>query len=248
MQDLYNHHWRDLISKVKNIVVLTGAGVSAESGVKTFRDNNGLWENHPIEDVATPEGFKRNPRLVYDFYNARRRQLLDPMVKPNPAHHALARLEQEFNGNVLLVTQNVDNLHERAGSSKILHMHGDLLSSRCEGSGRVDRIDRDFGQDDVCHCCTPGQRIRPNIVWFGEMPMYMDDIYSALASADLFISIGTSGNVYPAAGFVEEARFHGAHTVELNLEPSRGQNLFAEKRYGQASELVTQFVDEVLAK
>jgi NAD-dependent deacetylase len=230
----------------KRIVVLTGAGISAESGLKTFRDNDGLWENHRVEDVATPEAFLRDPALVYRFYNERRSQLLGGTIKPNPAHMALAKLQQHYGDNLLLVTQNVDNLHEQGGSKKVLHMHGELLSARCCVSGKIFDVSTNFDGDSRCTCCQPAQKIRPNIVWFGEMPLFMDEIYQALEKADLFISIGTSGNVYPAAGFVQEANQAGAHTVELNLEPSMGQSNFAEKRYGRAGDIVPAFVEQLL--
>jgi NAD-dependent deacetylase len=231
----------------KNIVVLTGAGISAESGIKTFRDNNGLWENHRVEDVATPEGFQINPEMVYRFYNQRRQQLLEPGIAPNPAHIALATLEKELAGEFLLVTQNVDNLHERAGNHNLRHMHGDLLSARCCKTEKTFKYNEFFDHTTPCKCCNPPSQIRPNIVWFGEMPLYMEKIYQRLWQADLFISIGTSGNVYPAAGFVEEANRSGARTVELNLEPSNGENLFQQKIYGNASQIVPEFVDRLLA-
>lgn len=222
----------------RRIVVLTGAGISAESGLRTFRDADGLWENHRVEDIATPEGFARNPQLVQDFYNARRAQLKD--VQPNAAHTALALFEQEFRGDFLLVTQNVDDLHDRAGSHNLLHMHGELLKSRCLTSGRVHPQNGDITPELLCPCC--GQpSLRPHIVWFGEMPLYMGRIYAALEQCDLFVSIGTSGHVYPAAGFVETARRAGAHTVEINLEPSNVRDAFAEHRYGPASQLVPDF-------
>lgn len=239
---------RDRPLKIDKIVVLTGAGCSAESGLKTFRDNDGLWEEHRVEDVATPEAFSANPELVYRFYNARRQQLLAGDVQPNAAHQALANLEKSFAGEFLLVTQNVDNLHEKAGSNKILHMHGDLLSARCTKSGVVFEEHSAYDGASRCSCCQPGQAIRPNIVWFGEMPLYMDEIYDALFQADLFISIGTSGNVYPAAGFVQEANRNGAHTVELNLEPSLGESAFTEKHYGPAGKVVPRYIQELLEK
>ncbi|WP_100641339.1 Sir2 family NAD+-dependent deacetylase [Alteromonas facilis] len=225
-----------------NVVVLTGAGISAESGLKTFRDNNGLWENHRLEDVATPEAFHRNPDLVYRFYNERRRQLQSPDVTFNQAHTALSDLEDVLGSNLTLVTQNVDNLHERAGSKRVYHMHGKLLSARCCKSGQQFAIDCDFDGRDRCHCCSPTATIRPDIVWFGEMPMYMDVIEDALTQADWFISIGTSGNVYPAAGFVEIAKFSGAKTVELNLEPSNNNHLFDIQINGPATQVVPQFL------
>jgi len=222
---------------IENIVVLTGAGISAESGLQTFRGGDGLWCGHRVEDVATPEGYARDPALVQEFYNMRRRQLLE--VEPNAAHHALAKLAADWKGGFLLVTQNVDDLHERGGSpaQSLLHMHGELLKKRHNDSGNIILCDEDL--DAACDW-------RPHIVWFGEMPLEMERIYKALRACDLFISIGTSGNVYPAAGFVAEARNAGAHTVELNLEPSMGNSMFAEKRYGKATEIVPAFVAELL--
>lgn len=229
-------------------MVLTGAGCSAESGLKTFRDNDGLWENHRVEEVATPEAFAANPTLVYRFYNERRKQLIEGNVIPNSAHLALARLEQTFTGKFTLITQNVDNLHEKAGSQHILHMHGDLLTARCTSTGETFNTTKDFDANTPCACCTPASPIRPDIVWFGEMPMFMNKIQQALWDAELFISIGTSGNVYPAAGFVQEANRNGAHTVELNLEPSLGQSDFIERHYGPAGEVVPEYVDRLLEK
>lgn len=229
---------------VKSIVVLTGAGISAESGINTFRSGDGLWENHCVEDVATLEGFARNPQLVHNFYNARRRHLLSTEIRPNPAHSELARLQHEFPGEVLIVTQNIDNLHERAGSDALVHMHGELLKMRCSVSNLVFDIREDISFDSVCRCChTPGN-LRPDIVWFGEMPMQMPRIISALESCDLFLSIGTSGNVYPAASFYETAKFLGAYTVELNLDPT--QSKFDEHIYGAAASIVPEFVQRLL--
>ena len=228
------------------VVVLTGAGISAESGIRTFRAADGLWEEHRVEDVATPEGFARDPDLVQAFYNARRRQLQQPDVAPNAAHLALAKLEEALGDRFLLVTQNIDNLHERAGNRNIIHMHGELLKVRCAWSGQVLDWKEDVLPEDKCHCCQFPSRLRPHVVWFGEMPLGMDEIYSALAMADVFIAIGTSGHVYPAAGFVHEARLHGAHTVELNLEPSQVGSEFEEKHYGLASTVVPEFVDKLL--
>ena len=230
----------------QRIVVLTGAGISAESGIKTFRASDGLWEEHRIEDVATPEGFAADPALVHQFYNGRRRQLLGGDVAPNPAHLALADLERRINGDFMLVTQNIDNLHERAGSVNVVHMHGELLKMRCAHTDQVFPIETDIALDDRCACCGLRQCLRPHVVWFGEMPLQMDDIYGALDACDLFVSIGTSGNVYPAAGFVQVARAAGAHTLEINLEPSATESLFAEKRYGLASEELPRFVSELL--
>lgn len=228
------------------VVVLTGAGISAESGIRTFRAADGLWEEHRVEDVATPEGFALNPQLVQSFYNARRRQLQSAEIAPNAAHLALARLEEALGDRFLLVTQNIDNLHERAGNKNVIHMHGELLKVRCAWSGQVLEWTGDVTPDDKCHCCQFPSALRPHVVWFGEMPLGMDEIYSALAMADVFIAIGTSGHVYPAAGFVHEAKLQGAHTVELNLEPSQVGSEFEEKQYGLASEVVPAFVEKLL--
>lgn len=225
------------------VVILTGAGISAESGIKTFRDNDGLWENHAVEDVATPDAFARNPELVYKFYNERRQQLVGGDIHPNLAHVALAKLEQTLQENLIVVTQNVDNLHERGGCSQVIHMHGELLSAKCIKSGKSAPIANKLSADTQCVCCQPKASMRPDIVWFGEMPYYMDDIQQHLVNADLFVSIGTSGNVYPAAGFVQIANYAGAYSLELNLEPSEGQTDFSECHYGLASELVPAFVD-----
>lgn len=228
-----------------SVVVLTGAGVSAESGLKTFRDNDGLWENHRIEDVCTPEAFARDPGRVQAFYNARRRQLLDGAA-PNAAHIALGEIERAFEGRWTLITQNVDNLHERGGSQNVLHMHGELLKGRCTTSGQVFEWQDDITPETRCPCCGGAGALRPHIVWFGEMPLHMATIEQALADCDLFVAIGTSGQVYPAAGFVEMANACGAHTVELNLEPTTGRSLFAEHHYGPASETVKHFFRQLV--
>lgn len=233
---------------IESIVILTGAGISAESGIRTFRASDGLWEDHRVEDVATPEAFHRDPHLVHRFYNSRRNQLLSDPVKPNPAHMALAELEEKFPGKVLLVTQNIDNLHERSGSKNLIHMHGELLKLRCQESGVVYQITEDAQPEDICQCCGSSGNLRPDIVWFGEMPMHMETIYSALEECDLFISIGTSGHVYPAAGFVELASSCGALTVELNLEPSKKESAFDHHIYGLASDVVPEFVQDILSQ
>jgi NAD-dependent deacetylase len=233
-------------SHYRSIVVLTGAGVSAESGIKTFRASDGLWEDHRIEDVATPDGFRRDAELVHRFYNARRSQL--SAVQPNEAHKALALLEQEFDGDYLLITQNVDNLHERAGSQSLIHMHGELLKVRCLKSGYVYTIDTPISSSASCLCCGEPGHLRPDIVWFGETPMEMERIYDHLANCDLFISVGTSGHVYPAAGFVELATEVGAYAIEINLESTRQQALFDEHRVGLAGEEVPKLVDQILGK
>jgi len=230
----------------QNIVVLTGAGISAESGIQTFRSQDGLWENHRIDDVATPEGYQRNPKLVQTFYNERRAQLQLPSISPNNAHIALGKLEQHSQANVTIVTQNIDNLHERGGSKNIIHMHGELLKARCSVSEQQIEQIGDLHEGDLCHCCKKPSQLRPDIVWFGEMPIGMNNIYQALEAADLFISIGTSSVVYPAAGFVHDATLYGAHTIEINLEPSAMESEFSEKRYGKASIEVPKLIDEIL--
>jgi NAD-dependent protein deacetylase/lipoamidase len=235
------------IAEGGSIVVLTGAGISKESGLDTFRCEDGIWSRVNLEDVATPEGFARNPALVHAFYNARRSKLADPGVEPNAAHAALARLEREWRGGVFLVTQNIDDLHERAGSANILHMHGELNKVRCEACGAVLPWREDLGTGDICPACHRPGRLRPHVVWFGEMPIDMERIYAALDCCALFVSIGTSGNVYPAAGFVSHVRMYTrAHTVELNLEPSNGATLFAETIYGPAGAVVPDFVERLL--
>ncbi len=229
-----------------NVVVLTGAGVSAESGLKTFRDNNGLWEQHKVEEVATPQAFSANPALVYRFYNDRRAQLADGAIKPNAAHLALAQLEKALGEQLTLITQNVDNLHERAGSTRVLHMHGELLSSRCTGSGHRQVCTVAFDRKTRCQCCAEPQPLRPDIVWFGETPLHMDTIIMALSRADIFIAIGTSGDVYPAAGFVQLASESGAKTVELNLAAGTNQRYFDEAIEGPASEVVPAYVHQII--
>ncbi len=231
-----------------DIVVLTGAGISKESGLATFRDADGIWAKVRIEDVATPEAFARDPAGVHEFYNARRSKLAAGLVEPNAAHEALARLEAEGPGRVLVVTQNIDDLHERAGSRNLIHMHGELLKARCGACGGVAARRDDLTADTVCDACGRPGRLRPHVVWFGEMPLEMERIGAALGRCGLFLSIGTSGNVYPAAGFVEEVRgWNRAHTVELNLEPSDGASHFAEAIHGPATEVVPAFVDRLLA-
>jgi NAD-dependent deacetylase len=232
------------MAEIKRIVILTGAGISAESGIDTFRSAGGLWEQHRVEDVATPEGFARNPDLVLGFYDMRRAALAD--VAPNAAHMAVARLQTKFAGQVLLVTQNVDDLHERGGSAQVLHMHGELKSALCSACGTRSRWGAAMLHRPPCPVCQ-APSLRPDVVWFGEMPYEMGRIYSALETCDLFVSIGTSGAVYPAAGFVQEARASGAHTLELNLEPSEGSHWFDRSRHGPASVIVPQWVEEILS-
>ncbi|WP_235734472.1 NAD-dependent deacylase [Nocardioides alcanivorans] len=226
-----------------NIVVLTGAGISAESGVPTFRDADGLWAGHRIEDVATPEAYEATPTAVQHFYDERRRALAD--VTPNPAHVALGRLEEVLGEGLFLVTQNIDDLHERGGSQQVAHMHGELLSALCRSCGGRSHWTDDLYDFPPCPRCGMPE-LRPDVVWFGEVPYGMDVIQGRLMRADLFVSIGTSGAVYPAAGFVQMAAACGARTLELNLEPSEGTDFFAEARHGRASELVPAWVDEVL--
>ena len=230
------------------IVVLTGAGVSAKSGLPTFRGTGGLWEGHRVEKVATPEAFARDPALVQRFYNLRRAQLRGPAIRPNAAHLALARLEREWPGEVLLVTQNVDDLHERAGSRNLIHLHGELARVFCLACRRSFPRTGDLSEDSAWARCAAVGRLRPDVVWFGEMPYRMYEIHRALARCDLFLSIGTSGQVYPAAGFVEVVRDSGdARTVEINLEPSAVATGFAEHRTGPAGAMVPAFVEELLA-
>ncbi len=235
-----------MLQNLKTIFVLTGAGISAESGIQTFRGADGLWENHRIEDVATPEAFVRNPDLVFRFYNERRNHLLGGEVQPNPAHHALFELEKHFqksNSRFMLVTQNVDDLHERSGSQSLLHMHGELLKARCSYCHSVVDWKKDLTAEDNCNVCEKN-KLRPHIVWFGEMPFYMDEIFDFLNKCDLFISIGTSGNVYPAAGFSQRA--YRAHKIEVNLELSLTANQFDEHRTGSASIEVPKLIKEIL--
>ncbi|MEL1249169.1 NAD-dependent deacylase [Aurantiacibacter gilvus] len=231
------------MSDIRNIVILTGAGISAESGLRTFRAEDGLWEDHPVEEVATPEGFARNPDLVQRFYDERRAGIL--AAHPNAAHEALGRLDAEWSGELLIVTQNIDDLHERGGARRVLHMHGEGLSVWCQSCDARHRWTGTLRDSPSCPAC--GEvAMRPDIVWFGEMPYRMPEIFAAIARADMFVSIGTSGAVYPAAGFVQEANLAGARTLELNLEESLGSRNFDETRLGEASELVPAWIEEVL--
>jgi NAD-dependent deacetylase len=236
----------------RNLVILTGAGISQESGLSTFRDKDGIWSQVRIEDVATPEAFARDPEAVLAFYTLRRQAHRDPALRPNAAHQALARLERDWvartGGSFLLVTQNVDSLHSQTGSRALLHMHGEMGKTRCQHCGSVHASLDDLFTSTVCHSCGRPGGLRPDVVWFGEMPYHMDRIAEALSACDLFVSIGTSGNVYPAAGFVRQARAAGAHTVELNLEPSEGASLFAEQHYGKASQIVPRYVADLCRK
>ncbi|QNE30567.1 NAD-dependent deacylase [Sphingomonas sp. NBWT7] len=227
-----------------NIVVLTGAGISAESGLATFRGPGGLWEGHRVEDVCTPEALAADPALVHRFYDLRRAALRD--VAPNAAHTALARLDAAWPGELLIVTQNVDDLHERAGACRLLHMHGELMSALCAACGARAPSPLALPPGTACAACGAAA-LRPDIVFFGEMPYQMERIERALAACDLFVSIGTSGAVYPAAGFVQLANHYGAATLELNLEPSGGSGWFDESRRGAATTLVPAWIDEMLA-
>lgn len=232
------------MNEFRNIVILTGAGISAESGVATFRGPEGLWEGHRVEDVATPEAFARDPALVQKFYDERRAKLA--AVRPNAAHEALARLDIEWQGELLVVTQNVDDLHERGGAKRLLHMHGALNSAWCMACDARFEWREDLSDVPACITCGATGALRPDIVWFGEMPYEMDRIERALSACDLFVSIGTSGAVYPAAGFVQSARHYGAHTLEMNLEPSAGSHLFDDCQIGKAGDLVPEWVNGLL--
>lgn len=232
------------MSNKGNIVILTGAGISAESGIDTFRSAGGLWEQHKVEDVATPEGFARDPDRVLRFYDMRREAI--QTKRPNQAHNALARLEHEWCGEVLIVTQNVDDLHERGGAENVLHMHGTHLNAWCVACDVRSPWTATLADRPPCPACG-APALRPDVVWFGEMPYRMEEIYGALRRADLFVSIGTSGAVYPAAGFVRDARQMGIETLELNLEHSEGSRWFDETRLGKASEIVPRWVEEMLA-
>lgn len=228
------------------IVVLTGAGISAESGVRTFRDNGGLWEEHRVEDVATPDAWAFDPEMVWRFYQARRRQLLE--VQPNGAHLALALLEKNMK-QFTLITQNVDDLHERGGSSDVIHMHGELRTLRCETSQRSEvRMQASDLTDDVslCSCCANPVRMRPDIVWFGEIPMHMEAILNAVETCEVFIVVGSSGHVYPAAGLVDQANNAGARTILVNLEAPVNASAFDEILLGPAGELLPQLVERLL--
>ncbi|WP_163269151.1 NAD-dependent deacylase [Chelativorans alearense] len=227
-----------------SIVILTGAGVSAESGVDTFRDTGGIWSRYDYRKVATPEGFAADPALVHDFYNQRRSGLVK--IAPNAAHYALARLEAGHPGRLTLVTQNIDDLHERAGSKNLIHMHGELTKAICVRCGSRHEWHGDLSTEVPCPACAEAGGLRPDVVWFGEMPYHMERIYEALGDCDLFLAIGTSGSVYPAAQFVQEASRAGAHTVELNLEPSETFGDFDEAIHGPASRVVPDYVEKLL--
>lgn len=228
------------------IVILTGAGISQESGLSTFRDKNGIWSKVRIEDVATPEAFAHDPDRVDAFYNERRRGYLSGDIQPNAAHKELARLERDYDGEVTVVTQNIDNLHEAGGSRNVLHMHGELMKVRCQSCKTVAEWTGDVTRQTPCPACATSH-LRPHIVWFGEMPFYMDEIEEALMRCGIFISIGTSGSVYPAAGFVALAsRNPACRTIEVNMEPSQGAAYFQEARYGPATREVPKLVNELI--
>lgn len=236
------------MSCLPKIVILTGAGVSAESGIKTFRDQNGLWENHDVLEVASPQGFERNPELVHSFYNQRRKQLISQETSPNPAHLALAKLEKNFPGELILITQNVDNLHEQAGSLNVIHMHGDLTKIRCQNCQKIFTHREDTYPDQACQNCQMKSVLRPHIVWFGEVPLQMQEIESHLSTATLFAAIGTSGQVYPAAMFVEIARQNpSCQTIEINLEKTQGSSYFHEHIAGPAGTTVPRWVESILS-
>ena len=237
----------DQIDKQTKVVILTGAGISAESGIKTFRDNDGLWENYRIEDVATPQAWQRNPRLVWQFYQARRRQLTE--VQPNPAHEALSELEQYLGDNFLLITQNVDDLHSRAGSNKLIHMHGELALLRCENCLEIFAMMEEHQlTDDYVECPScDNDRLRPHIVWFHEVPLRLEEIYLAVEECDVFITIGTSGHVYPAAGLIDVAKSNGARCIGVNLEPPLNIDMHDEFYQGKAGEILPELVKKVVS-
>lgn len=230
---------------MERLLILTGAGISAESGLGTFRDRDGLWTRHDLNEVATPEGFARNPARVHEFYNARRAN--SRAARPNAAHHALARLERDYPGELLIVTQNVDDLHERAGSRRVLHMHGTLEGALCAACGHRWPAPAVMQPSAPCPACA-GPRTRPDIVWFGEYPYHMEDIWQALRAADVFVAIGTSGTVYPAAAFAQDAARAGAWCLELNAEASATAPDFDALRLGPATQIVPEWVVGVLAR
>lgn len=236
-----------MFNTYNNIVILTGSGISAESGIETFRASDGLWARHHIEDIATLDGYRRNPQLVYTFYNQRYTQLSLPRIQPNDAHLALAELQQRYSGNVTIITQNIDNLHERGGASNVIHMHGELCKVRCEKTEQLYPF-QPLSRVLKCPCCNKMGYLRPHVVWFNEIPLYMDAIYAKLKTADLFIAVGTSGSVFPAADFVNEATKVRAHTIEVNLEATHISSNFKEHRIGKATVEVRELVEELLAR
>ena len=232
-------------TKAQNIFILTGAGISAESGIQTFRGSDGLWEGHRLEDVASPAGFERDRSMVYRFYNMRREKIQE--AAPNAAHFALARLERDFPGTVTLVTQNIDDLHERAGSQQVIHMHGEAMKARCLKCESISSCGATLDETNRCPACNTVGTLRPHIVWFGEIPLFMEEIGHALTHADLFVSIGTSGVVYPAAGFAGLAACHGIRTIEINPHTTEISPHFDEHFRGPATEKVPEWVDEILS-
>ncbi len=230
---------------MNSIFVLTGAGISAESGIQTFRGASGLWEGHRVEDVASPAGFQRDPALVFSFYNERRKKIRK--AQPNAAHLALARLEREFVGTVTVVTQNIDDLHERAGSRNVIHMHGEVLKAQCRDCRNISPCENTLDETNQCPACQVVGRLRPHIVWFGEMPLFMDEINLALSKADLFVAIGTSGQVYPAAGFAGSASNHGIRTIEVNPDSTKISPHFDEHLRGPAGQKVRELVEQLLS-
>ncbi|QUM89283.1 NAD-dependent protein deacylase [Moritella sp. 36] len=236
-----------MFDNYNNIVILTGSGISAESGIETFRASDGLWAKHHIDDIATLDGYRRDPELVYSFYNQRFNQLSLPSIQPNDAHIALAELQKSYSGNVSIITQNIDNLHERGGAENVIHMHGELIKARCEKTHKLFPY-KQLNKTLKCPCCKEAGNLRPHVVWFNEMPLFMNDIYKTLSTADLFIAIGTSGSVYPAADFVNEAHKACAHTIEINLDSTHISDNFQEHRIGKATDEVRELVDELMAR
>ena len=231
----------------KKIFVLSGAGVSKESGIKTFRESDGLWENYKIEDVCTPQAFLTNPELVNNFYNDRKKQMNDPKIKPNNAHIFISKLEEKFFNNFMLVTQNIDNLHEKAGSKKVYHMHGSLEKKICMLCNYTSRFDKDISTEQICENCNEKGKVRVDVVWFGEMPKYLDKIYDFLEKVDIFISVGTSSLVYPAAGFIDyvKLRNKNAKLIEFNIEKTSKSILFDQVYIGKASTTIPKFVNSL---
>jgi NAD-dependent deacetylase len=243
-RDMLKTKTGDVMKEVEKIVVLTGAGLSAESGLGTFRDKGGLWAQYDLNEVATPEGFLANPDKVHEFYNMRRKLMIDAV--PNMAHIALARLEKHFAGQVVEITQNIDDMLEKAGCMNVLHMHGTLFEARCMACHVVMQSPPELSTHMQCTSCERRKTLRPNVVWFGEIPMHMDEIANHLVDCDLFLSIGTSGTVYPAAGFVIAAKEAGAWTVEINLEPADNSSMFDEHITGRASEVLPEYIEKLI--
>jgi len=238
------------LSYNKSIVILTGAGISQESGLKTFRDSDGFWENNEIEKIANYKSFEENPSLVNEFYNERRKQLFDLNIVPNDAHFALADFEKKWNGDFLLVTQNVDNLHERAGSNKLIHLHGELLKARCykiscKNNSRIIDWDGPISNNIFCEKCNSTYEIRPHVVWFGEQPLDLEKIYSSLKACEIFISIGTSGTVFPAADFINQVNTN-CKTIEINISETKISKYFKENYFGTAASKVPEILKSLI--